>query len=240
MIGRAAGAAVGVVVALIAAACSSGGSPSPTAPATTAPPTATSRTNDASSATDTDPQIPIEGSPFASTNLNHVALPTKQYRGDGNEIVRVGAVTQPAIVGFSCVRCTGETTVATDGHDGTIVDVDGYYVGSRLINTYGNSVTSQITVTAHGSWELELTDINSAEPIDAGQGDLVIQIPKRVTGAAITYEGSGPFAAEAYGGTNGLLAKSTGPYHGTVSLTGPCLVQILAPPTGSWSLALQS
>ncbi|MEK8109723.1 hypothetical protein NKG94_45345 [Micromonospora sp. M12] len=70
----------------------------------------------------------------------------KVYTGRGDDVVKVGDLTDLAIAKFSCPRCTGNTVLKSDGPDGLLVNEIGAYTGKRWINLEEDSLTTQFEV----------------------------------------------------------------------------------------------
>ncbi|MCZ7379050.1 hypothetical protein [Micromonospora sp. WMMC250] len=167
----------------------------------------------------------------------------KVYTGRGDDVIKVGNLTDLAVVKFSCPRCTSNTVLKSDGPDGLLVNEIGAYTGKRWINLEEDSLTTQFEVETSGKWTLTIGSVGqmatqAASGKASGRGDDVIVLGGDAETAKITHsKGQGNFAVHAYNletGEGGLLVNEIGGYSGTRPLEAPALVQVTA--DGNWSI----
>jgi hypothetical protein len=166
----------------------------------------------------------------------------KTYTGTGDDVVSVAKPTDgAAILTFKCPACTENTVVKTNGEDSLLVNTIGAYSGGHLIDSSSGSNTTEVTITAVGSWTLTLSDLDqsaqsSGKPI-SGKGDTVLHITGNTTKAAITNTGNENFVVRTFpegGGSADLAVNTIGSYKGTVPLATPAYVQISS--NGAWTV----
>ena len=162
--------------------------------------------------------------------------------GSGDDVVEIPALTELAVLKFSCPRCTSNTVLKSDG-DGLLVNEIGAYIGKRWINLEESSQTTQFEVEARGKWTLTIGTVDqlatkAPSGKAAGRGDDVILLGGAATTAKITHsKGQSNFAVHAYNletGRGGLLVNEIGGYSGTRPLAAPALVQVTA--DGNWTI----
>ncbi|MEU1587484.1 hypothetical protein [Micromonospora sp. NPDC005710] len=167
----------------------------------------------------------------------------KVYTGRGDDVIKVGNLTDLAIAKFSCPRCTGNTVVKSDGPDGLLVNEIGAYTGKRWINLEEDSLTTQFEVETNDKWTLTIGSVDqlatqATSGKASGRGDDVIMLGGEADAAKITHsKGQGNFVIHAYSletGEGGLLVNEIGGYSGTRPLETPALVQVTA--DGNWSI----
>jgi hypothetical protein len=168
----------------------------------------------------------------------------KVYTGRGDDVIKVGNLTDLAIAKFSCPRCTGNTVLKSDGPDGLLVNEIGAYTGKRWINLEEDSLTTQFEVETNGKWTLTIGSVDQVATQApsgkaSGRGDDVVVLGGEADAAKITHsKGQGNFAIHAYNletGEGGLLVNEIGGYSGTRPLEAPALVQVTA--DGNWSIS---
>ncbi len=166
----------------------------------------------------------------------------KTYTGTGDDVVTVAKPADgAAILTFKCPSCSENTVVKTNGEDSLLVNTIGSYSGSHLIDSSSGSNTTEVTITAVGSWTLILSGLDQAaqsngQPI-SGKGDTVLHITGNTTKATIANTGDENFVVRAYpeaGGNADLAVNTIGSYKGTVPLDAPAYVQITS--NGTWSV----
>ena len=184
--------------------------------------------------TDDDPASSSEAAPPDPTT-SAAALATKQYQGTGDDVVDIGQVSPTAVLTFDCPECSGNVTLKTDGAEGLLVNTIDSYTGSHFINLRDSSVTTTLTISAEGSWTVQIADARTAPHITSGSGDKAIIVEGPGSKAGITNQGEGNFVVEVYSADGGDLAvNEIGSYRGTVPMTLPALVQVTS--TGKWSI----
>ncbi len=173
------------------------------------------------------------------------AAPPKVYTGKGDDVVKIDKPAGPAILTFTCAKCSGNTIVQSDGADPLLVNTIGSYSGKKAIDVTDGSTTSELTIKATGAWKVtvggldQATQATGAAPI-TGKGDDVIMLSGNTTTAAITNHGDQNFivqATPADGGYPDLAVNEIGSYTGTVPLAAPALVQVTS--DGSWTITPQ-
>jgi hypothetical protein len=169
------------------------------------------------------------------------AIEHQEWSGTGDFVIDVD-LSSPAIVGFSCELCTGNTVLETNGSEALLVNEIGAYTGSKLINVNDNSATTRFVITADAAWTLTVDDITTAQAVTGpatGAGDSVILMQSEFDVAAITNDGEGNFVIYAYGDGNlsPLIVNEIGAYSGTVPMAGPAFVEVSS--TGNWSITPQ-
>lgn len=208
-------------------------SPSSAAPTTAAPTTAAPTT-----------AAPTSAAPATTAPAPTTAAPTpkpKVIKGRGDDLVRVGELTDLAVVKFAC-KCTSNTVLKSDG-DGLLVNEIGSYTGKRWINLEDGALTTQFEIEATGSWTLTIgtvAQMANTFPTGkaSGKGDDVLVLGGDATAAKITHRrGDSNFVVYAYSletGEGGLLVNEIGAYSGVRPLSAPSLVQITA--DGYWTI----
>lgn len=183
-----------------------------------------------------DPTPPSSsGTPETKSTTSAPALALKQYRGSGDDVLDVGQLSAAAVLTFDCPSCSGNVTLKTDGAEGLLVNTIDSYTGSHFINLKDSSMTTTLTITAEGSWTVQVADARTAPHVTSGSGDKAIIVDGPGTKGAITNKGDGNFVVEVYSADEGDLAvNEIGSYRGTVPMTLPALVQVTS--TGTWSI----
>jgi len=186
-------------------------------------------------------KVPSKTSPTGTAAAPSRAVPTpKTYRGNGDDIVKINLGGQPAVVKFICARCTGNTTLTSNGDSSLLVNVVGAYSGERAVDALtGGTATSKLTITADSSWTVVVSSIGAVKPVVSsakGHGDAVLVFSGAGTQASVTNaNGTSNFVVTGYGASFPELAVNViGLYKGTVALTTPGLVQIES--DGDWTL----
>lgn len=180
--------------------------------------------------------------PIDSSQDSTPTVTPEQYSGTGDDVVTITKPTDsPAILTFNCPDCTDNTIVQTNGADSLIVNTIGSYSGSHIIDTAQGSNTTQVTITATGSWTLNLDGLDKATEMDtsaiSGTGDSVIYADGGTSTAQVTNTGQDNFIVTVYpadGGHAALPINTIGSYNGTVPLATPAYVQIES--DGTWSV----
>jgi hypothetical protein len=166
------------------------------------------------------------------------------YQGSGDDVL---AITKPggdgaAIVKFECTSCTDNTEVKTNGAESLIVNTIGAYTGQHIIDVQEGGNTTQLTITATGSWKVTVGGLGMAiaetvgQPV-SGSGDDVVHMTGTSANSAITNDGSDNFVVRAYpeaGGRADLAVNIIGSYKATVPLIEPSYVLVTS--TGNWSI----
>ncbi|MFE9206827.1 hypothetical protein [Micromonospora sp. NPDC007230] len=208
-------------------------SPSSAAPTTASPTTAAPTT-----------AAPTSAAPATTEPAPTTAPPTpkpKVIKGRGDDLVRVGELSDLSIVKFTC-KCTSNTVLKSDG-DGLLVNEIGSYTGKRWINLEDGSLTTQFEIEASGSWTLTIGTVAQMAtkfPTGkaSGKGDDVLVLGGDATAAKITHRrGDSNFVVYAYSidtGEGGLLVNEIGGYSGVRPLSAPALVQVTA--DGYWTI----
>jgi hypothetical protein len=170
------------------------------------------------------------------------ASPPKVYTGKGDDVVKIDKAAGPAILTFSCAKCSGNTIVQSDGADPLLVNTIGSYSGKKAIDVTDGSTTSKLTIKATGAWKVtvggldQATQATGTAPI-TGKGDNVVVLSGDTTTAAITNTGDQNFIVQdtpADGGYPDLAVNTIGSYTGTVPVAAPALVQVTS--DGKWSI----
>jgi hypothetical protein len=195
----------------------------PTPTTTQPPPTTTTTTT--TTPTTTEPPQPVV------------------HEGKGDDVIPLAkppGVTGAAIVTFECPKCAGNTVVKSDGAESLLVNTIGPYHGARWIDVRDHSKTSQLTITAKGTWKITVSGIdqarraNGSEPVQ-GDGDDVFVLDGKSKSAAITNKGKSNFAVHVVSNSSLRLAvNEIGGYAGTVPLAAPALVQVTS--SGMWTI----
>ncbi|MFD6565437.1 hypothetical protein [Micromonospora profundi] len=187
---------------------------------------------------------PTSAAPAPTTAAPPPAPKPKVYSGRGDDVVKVGQLTDLAVIKFSCPRCTSNTVLKSDGPEGLLVNTIGAYTGKRWINLEEDSLTTQFEVETNGKWTLTVGSVDqlatkAASGKVSGRGDDVIVLGGAAETAKITHsKGAGNFVVHAYSlesGEGGLLINEIGGYSGTRPLEAPALVQVTA--DGNWSIS---
>lgn len=182
--------------------------------------------------------------PYYEPPSTSTAPPISQrtYTGNGDDVVRLDKPTGIAVVTFSCPRCTSNTIVTGDGSDYGLVNVIGPYTGKRWIDERDNTLTTQLTVRAHGRWTLTISDLSQATratgPV-SGHGDDVVVLNTNSTTARITNRGPSNFIVHTITsrGYVNTPVNEIGGYSGTVPMSGPALVEVQS--SGDWTITPQ-
>ncbi|MFC5996973.1 hypothetical protein ACFQE5_22435 [Pseudonocardia hispaniensis] len=216
-----------LVLAVLAAACSSGVStPASSVVSPTFPPPWTPAT---AAAPATPPPAPMQ-----------------TFTGTGPDVVDLQQPVGFGIIVFSCPKCTGNTIVKTDARiDNLIVNRIGPYGGQHWIGARGDE-TSRVQVTAKGDWKLIVGDLSLARRAAPGQavsgtGDEVVLYSTGPDTVHLTHNGTSNFAVWVM--TDSLVApdlpvNEIGRFDGTVMFpvrgSEAALVQITA--DGGWTM----
>lgn len=176
--------------------------------------------------------------PSSAEETSAAKVAPQTFSGSGDDVVKIKAVDGLAILNFDCNACSSNVVLETDGSEGLLVNTIGSYSGTHLINVRDGGVTSQLTITAEGSWTASIADASSASKALSGKGDTALLVTGTTTAAHITNSGQGNFVVEVYSSDESDLAvNEIGSYSGTVPLPAPALVQITS--EGSWSIKPQ-
>ncbi|MEU5903268.1 hypothetical protein ABZ780_02705 [Micromonospora sp. NPDC047467] len=231
------GVVIGAVTGDNEEPAASGGSPISASPSTAIPTTAAPST----AAPTASPTI-AEPTAVAPTTTPPAPKP-KVIKGRGDDVVRIPALTDFAVVKFVC-RCSSNTILRSDGPEGLLVNEIGAYTGKRWINLEDGALTTQFEVEAAGSWTLTIGSLDqmatkATSGKVSGKGDDVVILGGDATAVKITHSrGSSNFAVYAYSlesGEGGLLVNEIGGYSGVRPLTAPALMEITA--DGNWTIA---
>jgi hypothetical protein len=162
----------------------------------------------------------------------------QKFSGTGDDVVKIEPVNSLALIKFDCPDCSGNVTLTTDGSDGLLVNTIGSYSGTHFFNVQDGSTTSQLTITAGGSWTASISDYTEASTSLSGRGDTALFLSGSTTAAKIKNTGTGNFVVQVYAASGSNLAvNEIGSYNGTVPLELPALVQITS--EGTWSISPQ-
>lgn len=201
------------------------------------------------SATSTSPTASAAMPPATTAAATTAAAPPavpkpKVYSGRGDDVVKVGSLTDLAVIKFSCPRCTSNTVVTSDGPEGLLVNAIGAYTGKKWINLDESALTTQMEIQASGKWTLTVGSVDqvaskAGSGKASGRGDDVVVLGGGADAAKITHsKGTSNFVVEAYGletGEGGLLINEIGGYSGVRPLDAPALVQVTA--DGNWTIS---
>lgn len=176
------------------------------------------------------------GSAAPESSSSYSPWASRTFSGTGDDVIDIGEFTNPAILTFSCPSCASNTAVKTDGQESLLVNAIGSYSGSHFINIHDNSMTTRITITAEGAWNMSIADITTAPSLTSGRGDTALYLAATATKARITNQGEGNFVVQVYSlsGSGGLAVNEIGSYQGTVAFDAPALVQVIS--EGAWSI----
>jgi hypothetical protein len=161
--------------------------------------------------------------------------------GENDAVVPLDLSGEPAVFTFSCPECEGGVTVESDGASSTLVDGEGPWQGTYLLDVDSDGApTTELSVSATGLWTLTVDELASIEPTMDGTGydeDAVVYFPQAFDSALITHKGDGDVVIIATSdGTSTTVVDTTGPLSETVEMTGPCYVQVFA--ADEWSILL--
>jgi hypothetical protein len=175
----------------------------------------------------------------APTTIAAPTIPLRTYSGTGDDVVRLDKPSGIAVVSFSCPACTSNTSVTTDGADVSLVNVIGSYTGKRWLDESANSLTTQLTIKAHGRWTLTVGGLDQARRVNgavSGNDDHVFLLDGSTTTAAVTNRADSNFVVHNIdtSGEIDLLINEIGSYTGTVPLRAPSIVEVQS--SGSWTL----
>ena len=171
--------------------------------------------------------------------------PPKVYTGKGDNVLKIDKASGPAVVSFTCAKCSGNTIVQSDGADSVLVNTIGSYTGKRALDVTDGSTTTRLTIKATGSWRVtvggldQATQATGTAPV-TGKGDDVIMLSGSTTTAAITNKGQANFIVQVTPTEDGVpdvAVNEIGSYTGTVPLAAPALVQVTS--EGTWSITPQ-
>ncbi|MEU9887631.1 hypothetical protein [Sphaerisporangium sp. NPDC051011] len=171
-----------------------------------------------------------------------------KYRGEGDQVLRIGATKKPGIIRFTH---DGESnfivhTIDSRGKkDDLLVNEIGPYDGTVLYNAYAASNgTIGLEIKADGAWTAAVKPVTKARcwctATLRGTGDQVLKLtPTRgLSTMRATHNGQSNFIVHAYpriGSYPELLINEIGTYKGGVLLpTGTRLITVKA--DGSWAL----
>jgi hypothetical protein len=188
---------------------------------------------------------PGEASTEESATPTPPPAPPKVYTGKGDNVLKIDKAAGPAVMTFSCAKCSGNTIVQSDGAESLLVNTIGSYTGKRALDVSDGSTTTRLTIKATGSWKVAVGGLDQAKQATGtapvtGKGDDVIMLSGSTTTAAITNKGQANFIVQtnpADGGIPDVAVNEIGSYTGTVPLAAPALVQVTS--EGSWSVTPQ-
>ncbi|MEV6695293.1 hypothetical protein AB0M35_27855 [Micromonospora sp. NPDC051196] len=216
----------------------------PNKPASSAATSSASPSSSARASSNTPSVAPSTSSAPPPTSAPPPAAPKpKVYSGRGDDVIKVGDLTDLSVVKFSCPRCSSNTVLKSDGPEGLLVNEIGAYTGKRWINLEEYSLTTQFEVETRGEWTLTIGSVEqlatkAPSGKASGRGDDVILLGGSASTARIKHsKGQSNFVVEAYSldtGMGGLLINEIGGYSGTRPLEAPALVQVTA--DGLWSI----
>lgn len=166
-------------------------------------------------------------------------LETMVFTGSGRA-EQPAIVVAMAVVTFDCPGCTGSTVLQTDGAESLLVNVEGAYHGSRLINVWEGPGITRFTVRATGDWTITVEDALIARDVygDAsGRGDSVIYMWDEFGSAELVSEGEGEFIVGVYGDLlwDESVIEESGEYRGVRDISGPAWIEIRS--DGEWSIS---
>lgn len=142
--------------------------------------------------------------------------------------------TDARVLTFTCPSCSSNVVLETDGSESVLVNSIGAYRDRHFVNADGDN--TRYTVTADASWTITLDPVSvliSEQNRTSGTGDDVVLFSTG-TKAEVTHTGQSNFAVVEIGEYgNDLLVNEIGTYAGTVPLAAPCIIQITA--DGSWT-----
>ncbi len=198
-----------------------------------------------SRATSSSPTTAAGPSAVTTPPANVPIAPPTTYSGFGDATV---AITKPAGTSSVIATISGGTpgrhfgVHALDGSKQYLVETEGVYQGSVLLDGNGGNTTQLYVFARKSPWTITLSDPRTAPTITggtSGTGDTVFiydgagGLPTVTGGAAGT-----PFQVLAFGGgqLHGGLVLATGPYSGQVRWpAGVALINVLA--TGPWTIS---
>jgi hypothetical protein len=166
------------------------------------------------------------------------------FSGTGDSVVDI---TKPGgETGTVLVTVTGNEAgryfgvKGIDGDEDTLVNTTDPYSGTVLMDTDSGN-TTQLQVTAVGPWNITISELQSATPlnpgVNAGVGDSVLLYQGSRGVAAITGNAAGRyFGVSVYTSTErDSLVNTTDPYTGSVPMpAGPALIAVTG--EGDWTI----
>lgn len=171
--------------------------------------------------------------------------PATTFSGFGETTV---SITKPAGTTTVIATISGGTpgrhfgVRALDGSKQYLVEAEGVYQGSVLLDGDGNNTTQLHVFARKSPWSITLSDPRTAPTVNTGTngtGDTVFTYQGSGGLASVTGGATGtPFQIRAYGGgrLNGGLVVATGPYNGQVVWpAGVALISVRA--TGPWTIS---
>jgi hypothetical protein len=166
------------------------------------------------------------------------------FSGTGDSVVDItkpGGETGTVLVtvtGNDASRYFGVQGI--DGDGDTLVNTTDPYSGTVLMDTDSGN-TTQLQVTAVGPWNITISELQSATPlnpgVNAGVGDSVLLYQGSRGVAAITGNAAGRyFGVSVYTSTErDSLVNTTDPYTGSVPMpAGPALIAVTG--EGDWTI----
>lgn len=174
-----------------------------------------------------------------TTTTTTPPVPIQKYNGKGDSVLKITDPGPAGILAFDCPKCSGNVVVESNGAEGLLVNTIGKYTGKRWLNIEDGSITTQLVITAHGSWTATVGSFADLATVTTGaemkgKGDDVIVNRSDATQAIVTNEGKGNFIVEVLSstGSKDLAVNEIGSYSGTVPMSLPALIQITS--EGSW------
>lgn len=173
--------------------------------------------------------------------------PPRVYKGRGDSVIKIEKpdpdqpVTAVTVTGNASSSYFG--VKAVDGDRDSFVNTTEPYAGTTLMDADGGN-TTEIQVTASGSWSVTLSDLKtmpsfSDGPAHTGKGDAVLVYRGAAgIGTINGNRGGDYFGVKYYGSdTSDSLVNTTDPYAGSVPWpAGVAIVVVTA--TGPWSIAV--
>ncbi len=163
---------------------------------------------------------------------------TKTFSGTGDDVV-LFEISKIALVTFSCIDCSDNTVLKTDGGERLLVNEIGPHTGTYLINSRTGSLTTSFEISADSNWTLKIASVNTAPKVNSktasGSGSAILNISSKYRAMKIKAISDDNFVVyNLQGNYKNLLVNEIGSYLGTVRVTTPGLVQIIS--NGTWQL----
>lgn len=167
---------------------------------------------------------------------------TKTFSGTGDDVV-LYEISKIALVTFSCVSCSDNTVLKTDGAERLLVNEIGPHTGTYLINSRNGSLTTSFEINADSDWTLKIASVNTAPKVSSksasGSGSTILNVSSKFRAMKIKAISDSNFVVyNLQGSYKNLLVNEIGSYLGTVRVTTPGLVQIIS--TGTWQITFVS
>ena len=152
-------------------------------------------------------------------------------------------ISKIALVTFSCVSCSDNTVLKTDGAERLLVNEIGPHTGTYLINSRNGSLTTSFEINADSDWTLKIASVNTAPKVSSksasGSGSTILNVSSKFRAMKIKAISDSNFVVyNLQGSYKNLLVNEIGSYLGTVRVTTPGLVQIIS--TGTWQITFVS